>query len=437
VTVNVDQQLAYWHGFGGTFNERGWDALLELSEADRALAMRLLFSKNEGAGFSWGRIPIGASDYAIDRYTLCDTQSPDMSAFSIEPDRQLLIPFIKAAQAVKPDIKFWGSPWTPPPWMKTNNQYDKGVMKSDPTNLNAYALYLVKWVQAYEAEGIPIDNVMPQNEPGWSQSYPSCAWGPFTDNGTANSSTPAFMGTFVEQNLAPAFQNAGLSTKIWYGTLSNDAWFTNYWGNLTPNGRNLITGVALQWGTMGRIGTVLQDKPNAIIMQSEHKCGNYPWLGAMASSPQDANRDNFLSTQAPNNHAYGEETWDLITDWISAGVHIYSAWNMVLDTGGFSLDTVRPWPQNALLVVDRNANTLIPTPAYYVFRHVAQYVDPGAIRVGTQGGDALAFQNPDGSIATIMFNSGQSPANTVLSVGGTVVQFTIPARGWATVNTGP
>ena len=74
------------------------------------------------------------------------------------------------------------------------------------------------------------------------------------------------------------------------------------------------------------------------------------------------------------------------------------------------------------------------TPTYYVFRHLAQYVEPGAVRVGTQGGDALAFKNPDGSIVTVMYNSGQGDAQTTLSVGGTMVQFSIPGRGWATVN---
>ncbi len=72
-----------------------------------------------------------------------------------------------------------------------------------------------------------------------------------------------------------------------------------------------------------------------------------------------------------------------------------------------------------------------------MFRHVAQYVSPGATRVNTTGGDALAFKNPDGSVTTILYNSTTSPAATVLAVGATTVEFMIPAQGWATVNTGP
>jgi glucosylceramidase len=102
----------------------------------------------------------------------------------------------------------------------------------------------------------------------------------------------------------------------------------------------------------------------------------------------------------------------------------------VLDPIGKGNDTVRSWNQDALLVVNNGA--LVITPAYYAFRHVSQYVQPGAVVMGTTGGDALAFKNPDGSIVTVMYNSGSSAAMTTLSVGGKSVQFSIPANGWAT-----
>jgi glucosylceramidase len=159
-----------------------------------------------------------------------------------------------------------------------------------------------------------------------------------------------------------------------------------------------------------------------------------PRLSARATSRQDANRDNFLPNEAPNNHAYGEESWDLIKTWLEAGVNMYNAWNMVLDTVGANLDETRVWPQNALLAVDLNAGTLEVTPAYYVFRHLGQYVEPGAVRLGTEGGNALAFRNPDGSIVTIIFNESQQQAQMTLAVGGQHLQFTVPGRGWATVN---
>jgi glucosylceramidase len=431
-TVTVDPSTTYqtWHGFGGTFNEAGWDALLELTAADRLLAMQLLFSKTDGAAFNWGRIPIGASEYAMDRYTLHDSET---GSFSIERDEDLLIPYIQAAQEQSADIKFWGSPWTPPPWMKTNDDYDKGVMTNNPANLVAYADYLTGWVEAYEDLGIPIHHVQPQNEPGWAQDYPSCAWGPFTEGATSNSSTPAFLGTFVEDYLVPALANAGVSTEVWFGALSNYTWADEYWGSLDD--KSAVEGIGLQWESIQFVPTIRGSMgDDFIIMQSQHKCGNYPWMQTQALDKESADRNSFWAPEAPNNYNYGVETWDLIKNWIEADVNVYMAWNMVLDTGGFSLDEVRPWPQNSLLVVDRNTNELIPTAAYYVFRHFSQYVDPGAVRVDVSSDEALAFENPDGTIVTILHNPDGADSPTTLDINGTLVEFTVPANGWATVN---
>ena len=161
VTVNDANTYQTWEGFGGAFNEKGWSYLTSQQMKDQAIA--LLFGK-DGCNFAWGRIPIGASDYAMDRYSLNETAGDTaMSKFSIARDKMKLIPYIKAAQAVKSNIRFWASPWSPPTWMKTgpynpntgasHSNFDGGVMKSDDATLKAFALYLVKFVQAYAARG--------------------------------------------------------------------------------------------------------------------------------------------------------------------------------------------------------------------------------------------------------------------------------------------
>jgi len=113
---------------------------------------------------------------------------------------------------------------------------------------------------------------------------------------------------------------------------------------------------------------------------------------------------------------------------------------------GYNLDSERPWPQNALLTVDRETNTLTATPAYWVFRHVSQFVSPGAVRVDALDPnepdqpdrlDALAFRNPDGSFVLIRHNVGDEATQETLSVAGTTVQFEIPGAGWATMNWPP
>lgn len=417
VTVNEATTHQRWDGFGGTFNEAGWNVLSMLSEAERTRAIKLLFAKHEGAAFVYGRVPVGASDYAMDRYTLNETPNDyKMTNFSIERDKERLIPYIKAALAVNPNIHLWASPWTPPTWMKSNGAMDGGNMKDDANTLRAYALYLAKFVEAYRDEGLTIEAIHPQNEPNYETRYPSCIW------------TGPLMAKFIGTHLGPTFAERGLTTDIYLGTMSNNesgkdgAIISAVTGDATA--MKYVKGFGLQWNMLSSVSGLRSR--NLPIVQTEHKCGNYHW------NPPGFPR--FNPDKPPNDHAYAEESWGLIRDWIQAGVTSYNAWNMVLDTAGKNLDSQRPWPQNALLVVDTAAKTLIVTPAYHVFRHVSGYVDPGATRIGTTGGDALAFKNPDGTIVTILYNSGNSEKMTTLSVAGKKLQFSVPARGWATVN---
>jgi glucosylceramidase len=415
LTVHDSTICQTWSGFGGAFNEAGWDVLSLLEPSERDRAMQLLFDPKDGAGFVLGRVPVGASDYAIARYTLDDTAGDfTMVSFSIERDKLLLLPYIKAALAKNPDLHLWASPWSPPAWMKSSNAIDRGSMKDDPTILQAYALYLAYFVEAYAREGVTIEAMHPQNEPSYDPHYPSCLW------------TPALFRDFIAGYLGPTFADRNLTAQIYVGTMSNadsgkDGTILNTVTD-DPTAMAYVKGLGLQWNMLSQAASLVAKQ--LPIVQTEHKCGNYPWQGS-----------TFRRDQAPNDHAYAVESWRLIRDWIKAGVNAYSAWNMVLDTLGFNLDTARPWPQNALLTVDRAARALIVTPTYYVFRHVSQFVVPGARRLAITGnGDALAFKNPDGSIVTIVYNPGNSAAPTRLAVGTAQLQFDVPANGWATVN---
>ena len=192
--MTVDDTFAAqtWEGFGGAFHEMGWNQLSTKALQDEA--MGLLFGA-DGAKFAMARIPIGASDYALERYTLDDTGTdvtPDsaesnrppadvtLSKFSIERDKQTLIPYIKAALAINPNLRFWAVPWTPPVWMKTgykkqrrrwDQRRDEAVLlrwrhdEDRPATLNAYAEYLIRFIQAYKEQGITIDTIAPQIEP--------------------------------------------------------------------------------------------------------------------------------------------------------------------------------------------------------------------------------------------------------------------------------
>jgi glucosylceramidase len=259
--------------------------------------------------------------------------------------------------------------------------------------------------------------VHPQNEPGYPQDYPSCGWpgDSFRD--------------YVANYLGPLFGQRLPGVEIWLGTMSNpqsDEIVRSVLGS--PAAASHIRGIGLQWG-MEKNARQYADDYGLPVLQTEHRCGHYPWV---EKDDPDHYPDGAALGPAPNDYDYAIESWGLIKRWIDQRVNGYLAWNMVLDNNGYNLDEVRPWAQNALLTVDRDARRLIVTPAYYVFRHVAAFVEPGATVLDVGEADALAWKNSDGSIVTVVHNPGDRASETVLELGGMGWRFSIPARGWAT-----
>ncbi len=412
VTIVEDAVHQEVDGFGGAFNEQGWDALSVLGETERERALRLLFGSSDGARFLFGRVPIGASDYALDRYTLDDVAGDyALRHFSIERDRRLLIPYVRAALVHQPALWLWASAWTPPPWMKTNNAYDSGSMRDDPATLDAYAIYLARFVEAYRAEGLSIQAVHVQNEPFQLTRYPSCFW------------SPELIRDFVRGHLGPTFAARQVPAGIWLGTFNTeDPRYPNV-ALADAGARRHLRGIGVQWGALPLVPQLAASHPDLPLMQTETPCGNNHW------------EPGFQPDRPPNDHAYGEFTWGRILAYLRAGVRSYMAWNMVLDTEGKNIDAERPWPQNALLVVDRAARRLSETPAYWAFRHYSAFVDAGARRLGTTGADdeTIAFRNPDGAIVIALQNARDQPRKRTLGVRGTILEIELPAHGWATI----
>jgi glucosylceramidase len=309
--------------------------------------------------------------------------------------------------------------------MKTNNSFNAaagknppyadadGVMKGDDANLEAFALYLAKYVQEYGTEGITVSAVFPQNEPGYGNPYPSCYW------------PQDLYVKFIREFMGPKFKTDLPQVEIWGGTMSapGDGDIAVALSN-DSDAMQYVTGFGLQWNTKNKVKTLAGT--NHQVMQTEHKCGNYDFgTDYWQQSSYDANKPQ-------NDYAYGVESWKNIRDWVNEGVNAYSAWNMVLDTLGANLNTTKVWHQNALLVVDRGAKKLVITPAYYVFRHLSQFVEPGATVLSTSGGDALAFKSGNHYVV-VMYNEGAAK-QAVVSVAGEKLQFDMPANGWATLN---
>jgi len=242
-TVDDETKYQRWDGFGGCFNEMGWDALSVLS-SEIPRVMKLLFDAKDGANFAYGRLPLGASDYSMSWYTLDDTAGDyTMDKFSIERDRQKVIPFIKAALQAKPDLHLWASPWVVPGWMMDGSSN----MKSDAQTLNAHALYMARFVEEYAKEGMKIEAIHPQNEPGYARVH----W------------TQALLIDFMKTYLGPTLAKRNLNTEIWCGTMSKDPEDTNIAKAAANDAAAMmyIKGFGVQWNLQSSVATLAAKVP--------------------------------------------------------------------------------------------------------------------------------------------------------------------------------
>ena len=177
IEIFPDSGYQIIEGFGGCFQEKMYDAIHHLSAAGQDSVIRGLFDTS-GCNFNFCRMPIGANDFADSYYSLDDDSADyQMKNFNLHRDSLKLIPLIQQAQVYKPNLRFWASPWTPPAWMKSNDNFADGTIKEDSATLAAYALYLDRAVKAFQAKGINIESITCQNEPSQNtENYPTCGW---------------------------------------------------------------------------------------------------------------------------------------------------------------------------------------------------------------------------------------------------------------------
>jgi glucosylceramidase len=402
-------------GFGGCFNEKGWEALSVLSREERLAVIRRMFDPVEGLGFSLCRVPIGANDYAVDRYTLNETPLDyEMKRFSIERDRLRLIPYIREAMSFQPKLRLWGSAWTPPTWMKSNGAFDSGAFLDDPKMYAAYALYLLKFLQSYRREGLPVEAVAVQNEPGTLTNYPSCDW-----------SAVQYL-TFIRDYLGPIFQREGMHEAIMLGTFNELALVGHALTVLLdPKARRFVSLCGMQWFSLGFMDQLKTAAPGLTVWQTETDCGNWFWLPTY-----DPNKPQ-------NDIDYAGHTWEKIRDWLSAGVSAYDLWNLVLEPRGLSIDSARPWPQNCLITVDPATRTVRYTPLYGAIGSFSRFVPPGSRMAEIEGrapkADAVAFTDPAGRAVLALYNKKPTPASVNVQVRRKVFALELPPRSFGTL----
>ena len=346
-----------------------------MGAGQRLQLLRELYS-TDGLRFSVARTCIGSSDYSRSAYTYDDTPGPDpgLVHFSVEHDRAYILPTLREAVEIRPELFFFSTPWSPPAWMKTGDSLFGGSMRKH--YFDCYAQYFVKFIDAYKAAGIDIRAVTIQNEVDTDQDgrMPATLWG------------QEYEDEFIKSFLGPALSKASLDTKIW----------------LLDHNFNL-------WG---RVIDLLSDPDICRIVDG------VAWH-AYAGEPEAMTR---IHDAYPSKGAYFTEYGPFITDvdyltgwtkWASCYARIFRnwarcavAWNLLLDEkGGPNLG---PFECGGLVTIDSKTGQLTRSGQYWALAHYSKSVQRGARVIATtstpSGIEHVAFANPDGTYVLVLSN---------------------------------
>jgi glucosylceramidase len=409
VTINPSTTYQSMTGFGASFTDSS--AWLVANSPLRNQIMTKLFDPANGIGLDFLRQPIGASDFSRSLFSYDDMPSgqtdPTLANFSIAHDNAYILPVLKQALSLNPNITIMATPWSPPGWMKSSGSMIGGSLNSG--DYQVLADYLTKFIQAYDAAGVPIALITTQNEPEYSPSnYPGA---------TLTASQEA---SLIGNNLGPDLQKAGLSTKIIaYDHNWNDTTFPEtVLGD--PTAGPYTAGVAWHCyaGAPSAQTTVHNAYPNKDTYFTE--CS-----GTQASNPANTFADS-LDWQTEN----------LIIDATRNWAKTVATWNMALDpSGGPSMNCTTC---TGVVTVDNSAGTATYNAEYYVLGQASKFVKPGAVRIdsntfGSGNLEDVAFRNPDGSDALIALNADTANAHTFnVDENGQYFTYTLPAGAVAT-----
>lgn len=399
VEICTDQVYRTWQGFGGAVSELAWRAVSALPEAERARFFRDVFGP-EGMAFDWIRLPIGASDFALDAYSASSVPDDyELAHFSLDRDRSALIPFIKAAQAVNPNLRVHASPWSPPAWMKLSGKMDgteRSAIRDESRVLEAYARYLRKVVEGYAAEGIRIERLMAQNEMDSPAGFPSCAW------------TPEAFVRFHLDYLKPEWQRAGLDTEIWAGTFRTISGLQAHDCFRDAAFRAFVRGAAFQYSYPQAIVDLQVLHPGTRVMHTECVCH-----GGGNSVPQAASQ------------------FEDVLGYLAANVDVFTYWNLALDT---TQRSSWGWKQNSLYIANAETGALVENPDVAVFRLLSRALRPGAVRVRCFSflAPAVCFRQPDGALVLLLRNY-DAPRRAAVIVDGRRRHVDLPGHALCAV----
>jgi glucosylceramidase len=404
LTVRVDESRTFQQidGFGASLTDSSaWLLSQKLTPAQRKTLLTQLFEPRQGIGLAILRQPMASSDFSLADYSYDDMpvgeSDPEMKHFTIDRDREYILPVLREALAINRNLKIIASPWSPPGWMKTSGSMIGGTLL--PSSFTPLARYFVRFVQSYEAAGVPIFAVTPQNEPlNIPVDYPGMGM-------TAEEQT-----VFIREHLGPAFRDAHLKTKIMA--------FDHNWDLIDfpdkilsdPKAAEFLAGTATHCYGGG---------PAAQTKLHDHLPAKGIWLTECSGG--EWQKGNLLVAQA-----------DLIIETTRNWGQSVVLWNLALDQNhsphlGGCTDC------RGVVTIDHSKSpaTVTPTVDFTALAHVSKFVSPGALHIDSIASEEsplkhVAFRNSDRSIVLLVLNSSESAITFNIAWQSRFATYTLP-----------
>lgn len=384
-------------GLGASFDHASCENLARLSPERRREVVEKLFHPTRGLGMNLMRVCIGTSDFTgVPYYTYDDMPAgatdPDLTAFSIAADREHVIPAIRAAREMNPDLVLYASPWSPPAWMKKPERLGGGSV--EPKWYPAYAKYLLAFLRAYEAEGLPIHALTVQNEPHMThRGYPTTAW------------TAEAQRDFIRDHLGPLFEREGVKTLIW-------CWDHN-------------------WNEPEFPRTILADPAAARFVDGT---AFHHYEGNIAAQRK-------LHEEFPAKHLYFTEGSTFGIAGAVTIVEILRNWSRSYNFWVFLLDEHRrpnrgPHSASATCLEVLDDGSVRTNFDYFMYGQFMRHIPRGAVRVESTmpaGGPAnVAFRDANGGLVHVAVNPRRQPLTFHVVCDGGMITADLPAGSVAT-----
>lgn len=406
VFADPDKTFQTFLGIGGALTDASAETFFKMPKAKQDEILQAYYDTQKGIGYTLARTNINSCDFSSASYTYVTEGDKELKSFNIDHDMQFKIPFIKKAiSAAGGKLTLFVSPWSPPAFMKTNNNMLHGG-KLKPEYFQPWADYYVKFINAYEKTGIPVWGLTIQNEPMATQTWESCIY-------TANDERD-----FLKNFLGPTIQKSGLGDKkiiVWDHNRDLMVQRANVIFS-DPEASKYAWGMGFHWYESWSGGDKMFD--NVKIVHESYPDKN---LLFTEGCPESFNASMYNSWKL--GETYGRS---MINDFNNGTVG-WTDWNILLDeTGG---------PNHvgnfcfAPIHGDTKTGQLIYTNSYYYIGHISKFVRPGAKRIISSASRSqlltTAFINEDGTVAVIVMNQSNLKITYNLCIGSNAAEVKI------------